>query len=614
MSYIPDSILINVEKPARYTGGELNAVIKPKDTPVRFAFCFADSYEIGMSHLGMKLIYDLLNSYDWIWCERVFAPWPDLEKIMRAEGYRLFALESQEEINRHDFIGFTLQYELSYTNVLNMLDLAGIPVYAKDRGEGVPFVIGGGPSCVNPEPIADFFDLFNIGDGEEMLPEIMACYREWKEKKLPRIEFLKSCASIPGVYVPSFYEAEYDDNGAFKSLNVKKEFEDIAAYPVERRVIPDLENAFTMKDQVVPYCEAIHDRIMLEVFRGCIRGCRFCQAGYIYRPVRERSVKTLLETAVALSEKTGYEEISLLSLATDDYSGLKELTDGLIEYTESKHMNIALPSLRVDSFSLDLMQKISKVRKSGLTFALEAGTQRLRDVINKGITEDDLAEGAKLAFQNGYGGIKLYFMIGLPTETDEDVAAIPVIAQKLRDLYYECHKGEKVRSPKITVSVSTFVPKCFTPFQWVPQISCDEIRRKLKMIKDALNGRFGFSWQDPELSVVENILARGDRRCGRVIYNVWKRKGGFDSWSEFFDYDVWLEETEKVGVCRVEGSNEPDLNMPLPWDHVDAGITKEFLIREYKKSKSGLKTPDCRTECQGCGCAKYKGGVCVGKA
>ena len=613
MSYIPDSILINVEKPSRYTGGELNSVVKSADVPVRFAFCFADSYEIGMSHLGMKLLYDLLNSYDWIWCERVFAPWPDLEKIMRREGYRLFALESQQEIAGHDFIGFTLQYELSYTNVLNMLDLAGVPVYSRDRGEGVPFVIGGGPSCVNPEPLADFFDLFNIGDGEEMLPEIMACYREWKKKKLPRVEFLKMCAAIPGVYVPAFYEAEYDENGCFSALNVKKEYEGVARMPVERRVIPDFDGAFIMKNQVVPYCEAIHDRIMLEVFRGCIRGCRFCQAGYIYRPVRERSSGKLLEAAVALSEKTGYEEISLLSLATDDYTDLKKLTDGLIEYTEQKHMNIALPSLRVDSFSLDLMQKISKVRKSGLTFALEAGTQRLRDVINKGITEEDLFEGARLAFQNGYGGIKLYFMIGLPTETDEDVMQIPAVAQKLRDLYYECHAGEKVRSPKITVSVSTFVPKSFTPFQWAPQISYEEIKRKLKMIKDGLCGKFGFSWQDPELSVVENILARGDRRCGAVIYNVWKRKGGFDSWSEFFDYGIWMEEASSAGKTGMTGSCEPDLDAPLPWDFVDAGVTKEFLKREYVKSLEGITSPDCRTMCQACGCSKYKGGVCVGK-
>ncbi len=614
MSYIPDSILMKVEKPSRYTGGELNSIIKDRSkVDVRFAFCFADNYEIGMSHLGMKLLYGLLNDIDYVWCERVFAPWPDLEKIMREKGYKLFATESQEEIGNFDFIGFTLQYELSYTNVINMVDLAGLPVCAKDRTEGMPFVIGGGPSCVNPEPVADYFDLFNVGDGEEMLPEILECYRQWKKEGLPRAEFLKRAAGIPGVYVPSFYEAEYDANGAFKALNVKPEYIGAAAERIERRVVPDFENTYLMRSQVVPYLEAIHDRIMLEIFRGCVRGCRFCQAGYIYRPARERSPEKLLDAAVALSECTGYEEISLLSLATDDYSKLKELTDGLIEYTEKRHMNISLPSLRIDSFTLDLMEKISKVRKSGLTFAPEAGTQRLRDVINKGISEEDLMRSSRLAFSSGHTGVKLYFMLGLPTETDEDLLAIAELARKVRNVYYECHQGEKVRPPQITVSVSTFVPKPHTPFQWFPQISYDEIKRRQRLIKDALGPRFGFSWHDPELSVVENYLSRGDRRASALIYNVWKRTGGFDSWSEFFKFDVWREEKEKLGITGFEGSEEPDVDAALPWSIIDIGVTDAFMKKELKKALTAETTPDCRTKCSGCGAARYKGGVCVGK-
>jgi len=572
--YLPDRILEKVEKPARYTGGELNSVKKNlQDVNVRFAFCFADSYEIGMSHLGMKLLYGLLNDIPDVWCERVFAPWPDLEKIMREEEYKLFALESQDEVKKFDFMAFTMQYELSYTNVINMIDLAGLPIYSKDRNEGDPIVLGGGPSCMNPEPIADFFDLFNIGDGEEMLPEILECYKECKKAGFSRLEFLKKAASIPGVYVPSFYDASYDENGKFTGHNVKKEFEGIAPTKVERQVVADFDNSYTMKSQVVPYVEAIHDRIMLEIFRGCIRGCRFCQAGYIYRPNRERSPEKLLEAAKALSECTGYEEISLLSLATDDYTCLKDLTDGLIDYTNKRHMNMSLPSLRVDSFSLDLMEKISKVRKSGLTFALEAGTQRLRDVINKGISEEDLITSCKLAFDNGFSGVKLYFMAGLPTETDEDLLGIAKIANQIRSLYYECNQGRKVKPPVITVSVSTFVPKAFTPFQWYSQIPYDEIKRRLKLIKDSLGPRFGFCWQDPELSVVENVLARGDRRCSKLLYNVWKRTGGFDAWSEFFKYDVWMDEQRKLGTVGYVGSDKPNTEDPLPWDIVDIGIT-----------------------------------------
>ena len=614
MSYIPDEILMQVEKPARYTGGELNSIVKdPAEVDVNFAFCFADSYEIGMSHLGMKILYSLLNERPGTWCQRVFAPWPDLEKIMREKNYKLFALESQKEIRGFDFIGFTLQYELSYTNVVGMLDLAGVPVFARDRGEDFPIVIGGGPSCVNPEPVAEFFDLFNIGDGEEMLPEIVECYASCKKEGVSKTEFLKKAAKIPGVYVPAFYDPHYNESGAFSGLAVKPEFAEIAPERAERRVVADFDNAYTMKKQVVPYVEAVHDRIMLEIFRGCIRGCRFCQAGYIYRPARERSPEKLIEAARSLSETSGYEELSLLSLATDDYSCLKELTDGLIDYTQSKKMNISLPSLRVDSFSLDLMEKISRVRKSGLTFALEAGTQRLRDVINKGITEEDLLKSCRLAFDNGFYGVKLYFMIGLPTETDEDILAIAAVARKVKEAYYSCNEGKKVKPPQITVSVSTFIPKPFTPFQWYAQISYDEIKRRQKLIKDALGPKFGFSWQDPELSVLENVLARGDRRAAGVIYNVWKRTGGFDAWSEYCDYNVWQEELAAAGTVGFKGSEEPEVTAALPWDIVDIGVTKDFYRRELERSQRAEITPNCREKCAGCGVAKYKGGVCVGK-
>lgn len=618
--YLTNEILKKVEKPARYTGGELNSVIKNKDDiDTRFAFCFADVYEIGMSHLGMKLLYDRLNKMDNVWCERVFAPWTDLEQFMRSDNLKLFALESQDEIKDFDFIGFTLQYELSYTTVLNMIDLAGLPVYAKDRTEDMPIVIGGGPSCVNPEPLADFFDIFNIGDGEEMLPEIIELYRKCKSLGLGKDAFLFRAAQIPGVYVPKFYVEKYDEDGNFVSVVPKPEFTKTMPLKIERRVIPDLDNAFAMKKQVVPFVQAIHDRIMLEIFRGCIRGCRFCQAGYIYRPYREKSVEKLLEQAKELTEKTGYEELSLLSLATDDYTHLKELTDELIEYTDSKKMNLCLPSLRIDSFTMDLMEKISRVRKSGITFAPEAGTQRLRDVINKGVTEEELMTSCELAFKGGHRGVKLYFMIGLPTETDEDLLGIVQLANKIRDLYFKVHEGEKVKYPTITVSVSTFVPKAFTPFQWYRQISYDEIKRRLFFIKDHLGPKFGFSWQDPELSVAENIIARGDRRAGTLLYGIWKRTGGFDAWSEHFDWNVWQEEYKKLGskvgfAGLEEISDRYDVeDVQLPWEIIDIGVMRSFFIRELENAISEVVTPSCREKCSGCGVSKYCGGVCVGK-
>lgn len=606
---------MKVEKAARYTGGEWNAVIKdPSSVDVRFAFCFADIYDIGMSHLGMKLLYHLLNEREKTWCERVFAPWPDLEKEMRANGYKLFALESQESVENFDFLGFTMQYELSYTNIINMIDLAGLPLLAKDRTEGMPFVIGGGPAAMNPEPLADYFDLFDLGDGEELLPEIVELYAEWKKSGLPRIEFLKQAAKIEGVYVPMFYEAEYSEDGAFKALSVKDGYKEFAKPVIRKRVVTDFEHSYFPEKQVVPFTAAVHDRIMLELFRGCIRGCRFCQAGFIYRPVRERSPEKLLEIAKKLVDSTGYDEISLLSLSTSDYTQLECFTEALLQYTEEKNINLGLPSLRVDSFSLDLMEKASKVRKSGLTFAPEAGTQRLRDVINKGVTEEDLLHSARLAFEGGWNTIKLYFMIGLPTETDEDVLGIADLAHKVLKIYDEIHAGRRARRPEITVSVSTFVPKAFTPFQWCEQIPFEEIKRRQMLLKQALGKRISYSWHDPKISVIENVLARGDRRCGKLLYEVWRESGGFDAWSEFMDYECWQRAIANTGVCGITGKEESGSNTPLPWDHIDVGVTKHFFKSEYQKALSESLTPNCRVKCAGCGAACFNGGICVGKS
>ncbi|MBE7065794.1 MAG: TIGR03960 family B12-binding radical SAM protein [Ruminococcaceae bacterium] len=613
MSYISDDILYNVEKPARYTGGEWNSIIKNKsDVDIRFAFCFADIYDIGMSHLGMKILYHLLNERPGTWCERVFSPWPDLEKEMRANGLKLFALESQEPIDTFDFIGFTMQYEMSFTNIINMIELAGVPIKSADRTEGMPFVIGGGPAAVNPEPLADYFDLYNIGDGEEMLPEIMEVYAQWKKDGAPRIEFLRRVSKIEGVYVPSMYEPKYDENDGFISLDAKPEFADCAPKTVRKRVVQDLDKTYFPEKQVVPYTAAVHDRIMLEIFRGCIRGCRFCQAGFIYRPVRERKAETLLNIADKLVKSTGYEEISLLSLSTSDFTELPCLTEGLLDAFQDKHVNLALPSLRVDSFSLDLMEKVSKVRKSGITFAPEAGTQRMRDVINKGVNEEDLLRSVEMVFKGGWHNIKLYFMIGLPTETDEDVLGIADLAFKVLKKYDEVHAGKKARRPEITVSVSTFVPKPFTPFQWCEQITIDEIRRRQDLLKHALNKRISFSWHDPKTSVLEGVLARGDRRCGDILYEVWKEGGGFDAWSEYMDYDSWRRIIDEAGKCCITGK-DTTLETPLPWQHIDVGVSQKFFKSEYEKAMLGILTPNCREKCSGCGAACYKGGVCVGK-
>lgn len=614
MSYIPDEILRTVEKPSRYTGGEWNSITKNKgEVSVRFGFCFADVYDIGMSHLGMKLLYHMLNERKDTWCERVFAPWPDLEEKMRKNGLKLFALESQEPVDTFDILGFTLQYEMAYTNVINMLDLAGVPIFSKDRREGDPFVIAGGGVANNPEPLADYIDLFNLGEGEEVLNEIMDLYVQWKQEHLPREEFLKRAARIEGVYVPAFYETTYHPDGTIASFGPKAEYQEIAQAVIKKRVVKSFDAAYFPDKLVVPFSNVVHDRIMIEVMRGCSRGCRFCQAGFIYRPVRERSVSQIVEKIDKLVKATGYEEISLLSLSTSDYSELKALTDELIQRFEAKHVNLALPSLRVDSFSLGLMQRVSKVRKSGLTFAPEAGTQRMRDVINKGVTEEDLLRSARLAFEGGWNNIKLYFMIGLPTETDEDVLGIASLAKKVLQVYQEVHAGKKARKPEITVSVSTFVPKPFTPFQWCGQIPVEEIKRRQDLLKHALDRRIRFSWHTPEVSALEGTLSRGDRRMGQVLYQVWKAGGTFDAWDEFLDYDRWMAAFEKCGLSpdfynhRERGESEV-----LPWDHVNVGVTKAFLRREFEKAQRGELTENCMRKCAGCGVTVYGKGVCVG--
>ncbi len=613
--YIPDEILLKVEKPGRYIGGELNSVTKSEDDyDVHMAMCFADVYEIGMSHLGFKLLYHLLNDQERVWCERVFAPWPDLEDIMREKGYKLFSVESQSEVDRLDMLAFSLQYEMSYTNVVNMIDLAGLPVRAKDRGEDCPLIFCGGPSANNTEPMAEFFDFYNLGEGEEMLPEIVETYRQCKLKGMGKTDILREISRISGVYVPAFYDVTYDESGNFLGIKPKEEFKDVAAPSIRKRVVSNFEKSYLPEKMVVPNIEVVHDRIMLEIFRGCTRGCRFCQAGFIYRPVRERSPERLAEVAKKLLDSTGYEEISMLSLSTSDYSKLGELTDKLLEFTVPKRVSIALPSLRLDSFSFELMEKVSQVRKSGLTFAPEAGTQRLRDVINKGVREEDLLRSCRTAFEGGWSTVKLYFMLGLPFETDDDLIGIAELAQKVLGVYDSVHAGRKARRPNITVSVSTFVPKPFTPFQWAPQIPVPEIIRRQNVIKSHLSKRVSFSWHDPETSVLEGAISRGDRRIGDVIYDVWQAGGRFDAWDEYLDYDRWMQAFEKNGL-RAQDFNmrERDIDENLPWDHVDVGVTKKFLKREYALAAEGKVTPNCAEKCSGCGVQSYGRGICVGE-
>lgn len=608
---IRDELLQSVEKPARYTGGELNSVIKdPSGVDIRFAFCFPDTYEVGMSHLGMRILYSLLNQREDTFCERVFAPWTDMEAKMRENNIPLFSLETREPVCNFDFVGFTLQYEMSYTNVLNMLDLAGIPMLWTDRKEGDPFVCAGGPCAFNPEPLADFVDFFMMGEGEEIVQEVMDAYVSWKKESVSREAFLNKIVGIEGVYVPGFYDVSYNEDGTIKAVEpLKKE------YPkkITKRIITDMDSAFYPEKLVVPYVSIVHDRIMLELFRGCSRGCRFCQAGFIYRPVRERTPARLREMAQKLENSTGYEEISLTSLSTSDYSGLPQLTSELIEEMEPRKVNLALPSLRIDSFSLDLMEKAQKVRKSGLTFAPEAGTQRLRNVINKGVTEENLLDSVALAFRGGWNGVKLYFMIGLPYETMEDVEGIATLGLKVVDEYFKVPKELRNRGLEVTISTSSFVPKPFTPFQWEPQDSMSELRTKQRFLKDHIKDRhLRYNWHDPELSMLEAVFARGDRRTGKVLLRAWERGCRFDSWGEHFKFDEWLKAFEDCGIDpafyanRRRGQEEV-----FPWDHIDIGVSKKYLLRERLRAQRGEVTPNCMTSCSGCGVTSFGQGICM---
>ncbi len=607
-----EQLFLTVQKPGRYSGGEINQVIKDKAAvDVRFAFCFPDTYEIGMSHLGMKILYSLFNERDDIWCERVFTPWIDFEKVMRENDIPLFALESRDPVNQFDFVGFTLQYELSYTNILSMLGLAKIPLKSADRSDSDPIIVAGGPCACNAEPLADFIDIFFLGEGEKVDLEVIDLYKQCKKSGFSRKEFLKKAAQISGVYVPSLYDVIYNNDGTIK------EFVPTEGAPatVEKRIELDLDKSYYPDRFVVPYIEAVHDRAVQEVFRGCIRGCRFCQAGYIYRPVREKSAATVNRQAKALCVNTGYDEISLSSLSTSDYTHLEEMLDDMLCWTEDMRVSLSLPSLRIDNFSEELLQKINRLRKSGLTFAPEAGTQRLRDVINKNITEDDILSSCKTAFKNGYFSVKLYFMMGLPTETDEDIVGIADLAQKIVDLYYSLPEKPKGKAVNVSISVANFVPKPHTPFQFEPQITRDEMLRRQMVLKDSIKSKkITFNYHENKTSFLEGVFARGDRRLGAVIESAYKKGCRFDGWDECFNLDAWLEAFTECGIIPEFYANRTrPFDEITPWDHLDYRVTKKFLIRENMTAHAGFTTPNCREKCANCGASSYKGGVCIEK-
>ncbi len=604
-------ILLQVEKPARYIGNEINMVIKkPEDTDIRFAFCFPDVYEVGMSHLGLQILYYFLNRREDTYCERVFAPWHDMEQKMREMKMPLFALETGDELKKFDFVGFTLQYEMSYTNIVNMLDLAGIPIWSRDRIEEDPIIIAGGPCAYNPEPLADIIDMFYIGEGEVSYDRLLDLYKENKKNGGTKEDFFEKALGVEGIYIPKYYDVEYNEDGTIYSFrpNNKK-----APSVIKKVIVKDMDKAFYPDKQLVPLIETVHDRVTLEVFRGCIRGCRFCQAGYVYRPVREKSTDRLLKLADSLIENSGHEEISLISLSTGDYRGFKELAGELIDrYAEDK-VSISLPSLRIDAFSLELMEKVRAVRKSGLTFAPEAGTQRLRDVINKGITEKEILDGCKLAFDGGWTRVKLYFMTGLPTETDEDLMGIVHLSDAILDKFFEIPKEERKGRPiSVTVSSACFVPKPFTPFQWTAQSTVDEFVRKQRFVKHNMTRKqVKYNYHEPELSSLEGVLARGDRRLSKVIVRAWELGAKFDSWSEFFNYDAWLQAFEDTGCSKEFYANrERSYDEILPWDHISIGISKQFFIDEMERARAGQVTPNCRKKCAHCGAASFGGGVC----
>ncbi|MDE6729825.1 MAG: TIGR03960 family B12-binding radical SAM protein [Oscillospiraceae bacterium] len=595
-----EKFLLDVQKPSRYTGGEVGEIIKDKSRiDVRFAFCFPDIYDVGMSHLGMKILYALTNQRENYWCERVFAPWTDMEEIMRREHILLYALESGDPVKEFDFVGFTLQYEMSYTNILNMLDLADIPIRQKDRGEQLaPLVIAGGPCACNPEPLADFFDLFILGEGEEVNLELMDLYKIMKDAGATRSEFLRQASQIEGIYVPSLYEVSYHADGTVKEIHAL----DNAPATVRKRVIRDLDACYYPDQIVIPFLEPIHDRISVEVLRGCIRGCRFCQAGFLYRPFREKSAQTICQQGTALCENTGYDELSLSSLSTSDHSQIEQILEQLLQYTEEAHVNLSLPSLRIDNFSESVLEKITRVRKSGLTFAPEAGTQRLRDVINKNVTEAEVLRTCQIAFNGGYTTVKLYFMMGLPTETDEDIIGIAELAQKIVNLFYDMPDRAKGKL-QVSISTATFVPKPFTPFEFEPQATKEEILRKQKILKKAIQSKkIKPSLHVSDVSQMEAVLARGDRRICNVLYDAWKSGCRMDSWEEFFDASRWYAAFEKNNLSPEFYANRTrSYDEIMPWSHLDYLISRKFLIRENQKAHQGIATPPCRESCSGCG-------------
>lgn len=607
-----ERLLPHVQKPARYTGGELNSVVKDASkVKLRYAFCFPDSYEIGMSHLGMKILYSLVNERDDAWCERVFAPWVDMEEEMRKNHVPLFALESGDALDKFDLIGFTLQYELSYSNVLNMLDLGNIPLRSKDRTSLTPIVVGGGPCACNPEPLADFFDIFLPGEGEEVTNELIDLLIEHKEKGSTKLEFLREAAKIEGVYVPAFYDVAYHEDGTIASVTAKE----TAPARVKKRIISDLDSVYYPDKFVVPFVDIVHDRAVTEVFRGCIRGCRFCQAGFIYRPIREKKSETVNRQAKCLCETTGYDEVSLCSLSTSDYSQVEKLIPDMLSWAVPEKINVSLPSLRVDNFSEELMEELKKVRKSGLTFAPEAGTQRLRDAINKNVTEEEVLHTSAQAFRGGWTAVKLYFMMGLPTETLDDIAGIAELAQKVVNEFYKNPDKPKGKGVTVSVSVASFVPKPFTPFQWEPQDTMEQLVEKQKyLLENVHTHKIQVSWHQSQTSFLEGVFARGDRKLCDVIESAWRKGCKFDGWDEFFLFEKWMEAFKECGVDPSFYSNRRrDFNEILPWDHLDYGIRKEFLIAENKRAHESVTTPNCRQKCSACGTAKLNGGHCDAK-
>ena len=607
-----EKLLLKVQKPGRYVGGEMNEVIKDKrNVDTRFAFCFPDTYEVGMSHLGMKILYSLFNSVDYIWCERVFAPWVDMEEEMIKHNIPLYALESGDPVSELDFIGFTLRYELSYTNMLNMLKLSGVPIKSCDRTELKNIVVAGGPCACNPEPIADFVDLFFIGEGEEVDLEVIELFRECRKNNCTKQEFLEKCAHIEGVYVPSLYEVEYNESGTIKSFNPKGD----APKVIHKRLMKNMDESYYPDNFVVPNIEIIHDRAVQEIFRGCIRGCRFCQAGFIYRPVREKSPETIDAQCHTLCENTGYDEVSLSSLSSSDYSQIVPLLDRLSNWSKDENISISLPSLRVDGFTDEIMDKIKTVRRSGLTFAPEAGSQRMRDVINKNVKEEELLNTCATAFEGGWNTVKLYFMIGLPTETLDDVAAIAKLGQAVVDTYYKCPTRKKGKSVRVTVSASSFVPKPFTPFQWEPQDTIDTIHNKQQHIKDSITTKkIQFNYHDADTSLLEAVFARGDRRLCKVLERACEKGFHFDGWNECFSLEKWIDIFEECGIDPAFYANRRrSFDEILPWDHIDYGVTKDYLITECKKAYESQTTPHCRLKCNNCGAAKYGEGVCFEK-